>query len=298
MVTPGVPVADAGASRRSHRPVPLGDRRPVGCRHGPGIAPARLDGWARAHPRGEECRQPCAACRGGYARRCHRPVPRRVRGTHGRNRGGRQARRSCHSGRPCMVVIGACRSVGTRARGCLGWHIPGRRGPGASLWSLPANRWQELEVHLVDLGIGVTFRDWPEAFVAVWLPRLDVRLSDRIPSGHDRPDPSMLSDRERLAWLYGRLDPPGFPDAHPMVMTSGTPLRRPLRQPLRQSARTAAPRAGSTAGPTAPTARRSALWVLRPGRRATFRLVSLVSIGALAGSETSRKRARWPTTRW
>ena len=28
------------------------------------------------------------------------------------------------------------------------------------------------EVHLVDLGIGVTYRDWPADFVAAWLPRL------------------------------------------------------------------------------------------------------------------------------
>ena len=34
---------------------------------------------------------------------------------------------------------------------------------------LPARRWQELEVHVVDLGIGITHREWPDEFVTVWL---------------------------------------------------------------------------------------------------------------------------------
>lgn len=83
------------------------------------------------------------------------------------------------------------------------------------LSELPARRWQELEVHLVDLGTGVTFRDWPDAFVAVWLPKLEVHLSERLPPGRASPDQSRLSERERLAWLYGRLVPPGFPELAP-----------------------------------------------------------------------------------
>ncbi len=110
------------------------------------------------------------------------------------------------------ALAAAWERVPEDAWGGISRDVAGRERP---LWSLPANRWQELEVHLVDLGIGVTFRDWPDAFVAVWLPRLEVHLSDRIPSGHDTPDPSTLSDRERLAWLYGRLAPPGFPELTP-----------------------------------------------------------------------------------
>jgi maleylpyruvate isomerase len=90
--------------------------------------------------------------------------------------------------------------------------VGGRERP---LFALPGRRWQELEVHLVDLGIGVTHRDWPDEFVTAWLPRLEVGVSDRSPPGHPPPDTSGLDDRDRLAWLYGRLLPPGLPELAP-----------------------------------------------------------------------------------
>jgi len=74
-----------------------------------------------------------------------------------------------------------------------------------ALRELPARRWQELEVHVVDLGIGVTHRDWPDAFVAAWLPRLRASLATRLPPGQRSPEAGDLDERTELAWLYGRI---------------------------------------------------------------------------------------------
>ena len=79
--------------------------------------------------------------------------------------------------------------------------VGGRERP---LSALPGRRWQELEVHLVDLEVGVTHADWSDDFVAVWLPRLRASLSERLGSGQP-PGPGVLDEREELAWLYGRL---------------------------------------------------------------------------------------------
>lgn len=67
---------------------------------------------------------------------------------------------------------------------------------------LPYRRWREVEVHLVDLGCGVTPQDWPDALVDRSLGRLVANLCDRA----DR--------RALMAWLLGRgpapdLDPWG-----------------------------------------------------------------------------------------
>ena len=74
--------------------------------------------------------------------------------------------------------------------------VGGRERP---LAELVFRRWQELEVHLVDLGIGITHRDWLDDFVAAWLPRLRGFFPDRPET------PADLDERDELAWLYGRL---------------------------------------------------------------------------------------------
>jgi maleylpyruvate isomerase len=76
-------------------------------------------------------------------------------------------------------------------------------GRDRALRELPSRRWQEIEVHLVDLGIGVTHRDWPDEFVAEWLPRMRRHFQPDLP-----PDADTLpfdDPRDELAWLYGRL---------------------------------------------------------------------------------------------
>ena len=78
------------------------------------------------------------------------------------------------------------------------------------LFELPARRWQEVEVHLVDLDVGVTHRHWPDAFVQYWLPRTRERVwAALVPEARRArfDDPA-----EELAWLYGRLRRPDLPE--------------------------------------------------------------------------------------
>jgi len=70
------------------------------------------------------------------------------------------------------------------------------------LFELPARRWQEVEVHLLDLGAGAGVADWPDEFVAEWLPRTRERVWPALGSGDY---PAFATPAEELAWLYGRL---------------------------------------------------------------------------------------------
>ena len=84
--------------------------------------------------------------------------------------------------------------------------VGGRTRP---LADLVVRRWQELEVHAVDLGVGVTHRDWSDDFVTQWLPRIRGSFPDR-------PDtPVGLDERDELAWLYGRLQRDDLPALPP-----------------------------------------------------------------------------------
>lgn len=77
------------------------------------------------------------------------------------------------------------------------------------LEALPRSRWQELEVHLVDLGVGPTYREWSDDFIEAWLPLLRLSLQDRLPDG--TAPPTDLDERDELSWLYGRLTRPDLP---------------------------------------------------------------------------------------
>jgi maleylpyruvate isomerase len=90
--------------------------------------------------------------------------------------------------------------------------VSGRERP---LRELPARRWQELEVHLVDLDVGITYREWSKDFVETWLPRLRTSLASRLAEGAETPDLSVLDDRDELAWLYGRLTRDDLPRLAP-----------------------------------------------------------------------------------
>lgn len=81
-------------------------------------------------------------------------------------------------------------------------------GTERTLAELPSRRWQEVEVHLVDLDIGVSYRDWSDEFVAAWLPRLRNRMA---PSPGDAPLSHLDDPRDELAWLYGRLERDDLP---------------------------------------------------------------------------------------
>jgi maleylpyruvate isomerase len=81
---------------------------------------------------------------------------------------------------------------GRLARGVTGDERP--------VGDLPFQRWREVDVHLVDLGLGYEPSDWPAALVDRWLPELARRLPQRT-------DAHAL-----MAWTLGRgpvpdLDP-------------------------------------------------------------------------------------------
>ncbi len=97
------------------------------------------------------------------------------------------------------------------------WAVVSRdvTGRERSLAALPGRRWQELEVHVVDLDVGVSHRAWPDEFVAHWLPALRVTVDARLPEGAAAPAPGVLDDRDELAWLYGRLRRADLPDLAP-----------------------------------------------------------------------------------
>ena len=68
-------------------------------------------------------------------------------------------------------------------------------------------------MHVVDIGVGVSHRDWAEEFVLEWLPRTRERMWDQLP-----PEASELQfddPRDELAWLYGRLRRDDLPEAPP-----------------------------------------------------------------------------------
>jgi len=57
---------------------------------------------------------------------------------------------------------------------------------------LPFRRWREVEIHLVDLGLGATPADWPTGLIDGALPRLTATLAGRC------------DQRELMAWALGR----------------------------------------------------------------------------------------------
>jgi maleylpyruvate isomerase len=57
-------------------------------------------------------------------------------------------------------------------------------------------RWREVEVHLVDLGLGYGWERWPDALVRAWLPEVLSGL------------PRRSDDTHLLAWALGRADAP------------------------------------------------------------------------------------------
>jgi maleylpyruvate isomerase len=74
------------------------------------------------------------------------------------------------------------------------WDRLGRsvRGEEQPVAILPFQRWREVEVHLVDLGVGYTPSDWPTELAGRWLPELLAGLPGRTDS------------RQLLAWALRR----------------------------------------------------------------------------------------------
>lgn len=115
-----------------------------------------------------------------------------------------------HAGRAAEIEAGAGRSAGVLVADVLrtaadvdaafdalpsdrwGALARGVSGVESPVSALPAQRWREVEVHLVDLGLGYLPTDWPPKLVDGWLRELLAGLPDRT-------DPRAL-----LAWALGR----------------------------------------------------------------------------------------------
>lgn len=95
------------------------------------------------------------------------------------------------------------------------WAGTGKSASGATLAmaDLPFLRWREVAVHLVDLDIGIDRDSWPELWVRQELERQKMAWAASRPMGLTLlPQRAMeLSDRDRVAWLIGRLDVDGLP---------------------------------------------------------------------------------------
>ena len=136
---------------------------------------------------------------------------------------GRAAEIEAGAGRPAAELIVDVRSSAEQLESAwqavpaLAWghKTIDVSGTERRLDDLVSRRWQELEVHLVDLDIGVTHRDWPEDFVAFWLPRMRPGVAGRLGAGVAAPAPGGIDERDELAWLYGRLQRPELPELAP-----------------------------------------------------------------------------------
>jgi maleylpyruvate isomerase len=80
---------------------------------------------------------------------------------------------------------------------------------------LPTRRWLEVEIHLVDLGVGPGTRDWSDAFIADRLPEMREGAQARLDTGDTLPEPGTLDAHDELAWLYGRLERDDLPHLGP-----------------------------------------------------------------------------------
>lgn len=113
-------------------------------------------------------------------------------------------------GREAAIAAGATRSCAEIAADLDEWcvHLDSIFGSmPATLWNrpvrtvaggnhpvslLPFRRWREVEVHLVDLGMGYSPREWSQDFVDRAFPRLLTGLGERA------------DHRDVMAWLLGR----------------------------------------------------------------------------------------------
>jgi maleylpyruvate isomerase len=110
------------------------------------------------------------------------------------------------------AVRAAWNAVPEDAWGNVTRDVGGRERP---LDDLVRRRWQEVEVHLVDLDLGFGSLDWSDDFVAVWVPRMRADLPSRLPEGVPAPAEGSLDARDELAWLYGRLHRDDLPTLGP-----------------------------------------------------------------------------------
>jgi maleylpyruvate isomerase len=113
----------------------------------------------------------------------------------------------------CAAFESACAAMTEDAWPRLTRDVGGRERPA---YVLVSRRWQEVEVHHVDLGLDYGPQDWPDAFVAQCLPRMLDELPARLPAGASVPSFVGIDDRIVLAWLFDRVELPGLPEIAPI----------------------------------------------------------------------------------
>ncbi len=111
------------------------------------------------------------------------------------------------------------------------WELAATRTDGGPypIVELPFQRWREVEVHLVDLGVGFTHHEWDEAYVEAELEEAVGSLGERLSpgtgmvvtdtdtgrtwtAGAERTTAQVSAPRrDLLAWLLGRRTD-GFPE--------------------------------------------------------------------------------------
>lgn len=170
--------------------------------------PSLLPGWSVAHVLAHVARNADSHIRRAEAAARGETVDQYVGGFEGRER-----EITSTAGLGAVDLVRTVRESGRRLEETWrrvpdeAWNVATRDvgGRERALRELPGRRWQELEVHVVDLGLGVTNEAWPGDFVSVSLPRLRAGLGARLPAGARAPSPGTLTERDELAWLYGRF---------------------------------------------------------------------------------------------
>jgi maleylpyruvate isomerase len=161
--------------------------------------PSLLPGWTRGHVVNHLARNAEAMVRRVEAAKQGEMIEQYPGGV-----AGRAAEIEAGADRCANDLIADVVDWSDRLDGCFvtldddGWALPVRslQGEVHPVARLPFRRWREVEVHLVDLGLGTGPGDWSEAFVDRALPSL-------LASVEHRTDRRMLT-----AWLLGRGTPP------------------------------------------------------------------------------------------
>ena len=178
-----------------------------------GSAPSRLPGWSVGHVLTHVARNADGIVRVLLASETGEVVERYPGG-----QATRDGDIEAGNARLAADLVGDVRATGDRLRETWSaqtrWDGRSRevRGVEIPVVDLPMVRWREVEVHTVDLGLGVEAADWPSLFVRLELRAMEMRWRARRPMGMSGlpPEALVVDPRTRLAWLYGRTEISGL----------------------------------------------------------------------------------------